>query len=281
MTVAQRLPFAERNLRRLRVYSGRSRASLPGMAPRNNCLFMHMPKCGGTSVAEAMYATIPIGNGLSVIDAVSTRRAAAMLAFGKDDPILCHEDMPDGQRTFDLREAMMLQQMAWGSRLIHGHVLYSEQAETHFGNQYHYVTLLRDPVERMISNYRMARIPLGLPSDIDEYLETAVAHSHAQVYLRYLGGRTVVAPADVSATLELAHERLARFAVVGFLDDLPDFQRRYRANFGVALRINAYNRAQGSALAITPAQTDRIATLCAPDIAIYNRAREVAAKVGT
>lgn len=270
--LARNLPFLERNIRRARLYSGRIIRSCVLPAPRHPCLFMHMPKCGGTSIAEAMYATVPLGRGVAVIDAVSTRRAAAIYEFGRDEALLCHEDHPHGDKVFDLRERLMLQQMAWGAWLIHGHVLFSDKADAHFGQKFRYVTLLRDPVDRMISNYRMAVNAAVVPEGLDAYLDTPVARSHAQVYLRYLSGQTVVPDADIPAKLALAQSRLARFAVVGFLNDLPAFQQRYLSVFGVPLRIKTYNQGKGQKPTLTADQTDKIATLTAPDQAIFDTA---------
>ena len=234
---------------------------------------MHMPKCGGTSISEAMYATVPLGRGVAVIDAVSTRRAAAILAFDRNDPRLCHEDLAHGDKVFDLRERLLLQHMAWGSWLIHGHVLFSAKADEHFGKSYRYVTLLRDPVERMISNYRMAVNGGLVPEGLDSYLETPVARSHSQVYLRYLTGQTVVPEAEVPAKLALAQSRLAQFAVVGFLDDLPAFQKRFFDVFGAQLRIKTYNQGKGQKPTLTAGQSAKIAALIAPDQAIFDMAK--------
>jgi Sulfotransferase family len=274
ITLARNLPFLERNIRRARLYSGRIIRSSVLPAPRHPCLFMHMPKCGGTSISEAMYATVPLGRGVAVIDAVSTRRAAAIYEFGRDEPLLCHEDQPHGDKVFDLRERLMLQQMAWGAWLIHGHVLFSDRADAQFGQKFRYVTLLRDPVDRMISNYRMAVNAGVVPEGLDTYLDTPVARSHAQVYLRYLSGQTVVPDADVPAKLALAQSRLARFAVVGFLDDLPAFQQRYLSVFGVPLRIKTYNQGKGTKPSLTASQMDKITALTAPDQAIFDLAHK-------
>jgi hypothetical protein len=237
---------------------------------------MHMPKCGGTSISEAMYATVPLGGGVTVIDAESTRRAAAILAFDHDDPLLGHEDLENGARVFELREAMMLQAMAWRSQVIHGHVLWSERAERHFLDAYRVVTLFRDPVERTISNFRMAARRGICPEDFDAYLETPVAANHARVYLRYLSGQATIAEADVPDALSLAQGRLAKVSVLGFLDDLAGFQKRYRDVFGVQLRIGKYNQGSGKPPRISTEQASRLEKLCEADAAIYRQARAMA-----
>ena len=271
--MARNLTFLERNLRRTRLYGGRICRSCVLPAPRHPCLFLHMPKCGGTSISEAMYATIPLGRGVAVIDAVSTRRAAAILEFGRDEPLLCHEDRPNGDKVFDLRERILLQHMAWGSQLIHGHVLYSPKAETHFGSIYKYVTILRNPVERMISNFRMATKAGIVTEHFDRYLETPIARSHAQVYLRYLSGQNIVSDDEIPEKLELALSRLKQFAVIGFLDNLAIFQLNYRKIFDVSLRIRSYNQSDGEKPTLSPKQTQAIHKLTRPDQQIFEFAK--------
>jgi hypothetical protein len=277
--LARELPFLQRNRRRLRVYAGRALRSGLLPAPRHRSLFLHMPKCGGTSVSEAMYATLPARARLGVIDAVSTRRAAAIISAGRDDKTLCHEDLPQGAAVFALREKLLLTHMAWDTWLIHGHVLYSQAAEDHFADRYKYVTLLRDPVARMISNYKMAHRAGVIEQDFDSYLDSPAAVSQAQVYLRYLSGQTVVPEAGVAAALALSKARLDRFAVVGFLDDLPGFVAAYRDVFGVGLRIGRFNAAPTSGGPdLNPDQMARVKALTAPDQAIYDHARAAGAQ---
>lgn len=271
--MARNAPFKERTLRRMRILSGRSRRTFGFPMPKHRSVFLHMPKCGGTSLSEAMYATVPFSQRLAVIDAVSTRRAAAMVNHGVDDILTCHEDLDRGQEVFDLRETILLQHMAWDSWLLHGHVLYSQKAEDHFGDLYKYVTLLRDPVERMISNLRMTQREGIVPQDLDSYLDGPVARSHSQVFLRYLYGRTVISDEHVPEALELAKERLAKFAVVGFLDDLDGFCAKYREVFGVSLNIARLNAAPDKKPAYSDAQMERIRALCAPDLEIYRFAQ--------
>ncbi|GAA6210047.1 hypothetical protein NBRC116601_33400 [Cognatishimia sp. WU-CL00825] len=274
--MARKAPFKERLTRRLSIVGGRARRSLPGGAPKHRSVYFHMPKCGGTSLSEAMYATVPFNERIGVIDAVSTRRAAAMMEFDKDDAFLCHEDLDTGQLTFDLREGLFLQHMAWDTALIHGHVFWSEKAHAHFGDTYKYVTLMRDPVARMVSNYRMTQRSGVTQGDLDSYLESDVARRHARVYLRYLTGRNDIPEAELPAAIELAKTRLSTFALVGFLEQIEDFMQSYRDLFGVKLRMAQLNSAPDRKPDYTEAQMQRLTELCAPDIALYDFAKTLA-----
>lgn len=269
MTNRFRLP--PRTLRRARIYAGRTRALAGGLKQR--CLFMHMPKCGGTSLSEALYATVPLGQNVAVIDALSTRRAAAIAAFDRDDVATCHEDLEHGHLTFALREKLLLTHMAAGARLIHGHVLYSEAAMQHFSAEYGLVTLLREPVARAISNFAMMAGNGFTSPDVDAWLDGPVGRSHATVFLRYLSGQNVVSPADQDAALDLAKKRLARFRVVGFLEDLPQFLDSFAHAFGTRPRIHRYNKAAWPGIELRSEQRSRLEKACAADTAIYEFAR--------
>ncbi|TKW68815.1 MAG: hypothetical protein DI616_02140 [Paracoccus denitrificans] len=260
-----------RTLRRARIYAGRTRALAGGL--KKPCLFMHMPKCGGTSLSEALYATVPLGQNVAVIDALSTRRAAAIAAFDRNDVATCHEDLEHGDLTFALREQLLLTHMAAGARLIHGHVLYSDAAMRHFGDDYSLVTLLREPVARAISNFAMMAGNGFVEPDVDAWLDGPVGRSHATVFLRYLSGQNVVSPADEGSALDLAKRRLEKFSVVGFLDDLPQFLDSFTHQFGTRPRIHRYNQAAWPKIQLNAAQRTRLEAACAADTSIYEFAR--------
>ena len=270
MTASRRL-IHPRTWRRLRIYSGRAGALAGGL--RHPCLFLHMPKCGGTSLSEALYATVPLHRSVAVLDAVATRRAAAIMQFDRDDEALCHEDLEHGHLTFDLRERLMLSQMTAGAQLIHGHVLYSTAAERHFGSTYRTVSVLREPVSRAISNFSMMAANGYVAPDVDAWLDGPVGRSHATVFLRYLGGRNVVRPEDEPEVLAQALARLDRIAVLGFLDDMPGFLDRFADMFGVRPRVGRRNQANWPTISLNAAQRSRLEQACAADIQIHDAAR--------
>ena len=261
--------------RRSRIYSGRIRRALFGAGLRYPCVFVHLPKCGGTSLSEALYATVPIQKRVGVIDAMSTRRAASIMAFGQDNAWRCHDDLEHGHHTFDLREQMVLTHACWGTDLVHGHVLMTDRVRTHLPGRYRFLTIMRDPIQRVISNYRMA-VAAGIADpDPDVWLQSPIARAHTTTYLRYLSGQHSVHPEAEDACLERALSALDLFSLIGFLDDLDGFVQEFNTQFGAHLSLHKYNEAKGAQVCLSDAQMARLEEMCAADQAIYHRARMI------
>ncbi len=261
--------------RRARIYGGRAGKTALGRGIAHPCLFLHLPKCGGTSLAEALYAAVPLHRRVGVIDAIATRRAAAIHAFGRDDAWLCHDDLEAGAETFDLRERLLLTHACWQTTLIHGHVLFTDRVEQHVLGDYRVVTVMRDPVRRAISNYRMALAAGIAPADVDEWLASPIGRQHATAALRYLSGRASVPEAEADSAFAVAMRRIEQFAIIGFLEDLPGFISAFAGMMGVRLSLGRANEARGPAVSLDDGQMKRLEAMCAYDIALYRRAREI------
>lgn len=269
------LPPLARFKQRSRLYAGRSLRTVPGQGLRHPCVFLHVPKCGGTSVSEALYATVPLHRKIGILDSPSIRRALALQNTGQDD-LSYHDEGPHADEITRFREALVLMHMAHQAMLIHGHFLWSETAWQHFGQRYRYVTILRDPVSRTISNYRMDKRTGTFTGDFDAFLDSAEGRRKALHKLRYFSGMATVGPAQEDEAMTLARRNLKRMALIGFLDDLQGFSRDFASIFGVRPWIPHYNKADDQAVDLTPDQMARLRALCAPDIALYDLAREIA-----
>lgn len=259
--------------RRLSMYSRRALRTAGGRGLTARIFFLHMPKCGGTALAEGMYGTVALHRRIGVIDAPATRIAAARLHHGSGDPLLCHEDLPFGHETFALREGIALTHLSWTTQMVHGHVLATTCLLSALGQDWALVTMLRDPYARAISNYRMAVRAGVIPDDIDAWLEGAVGQSMAQVYLRYFSGANVIAPGAQAEALSRAEAHMDRFALIGFLDDPRSFQTGFAARFGVRPHFPRRNEARGPELSLTPVQEARLRDLLGPDQRLYDLAR--------
>lgn len=262
--MARELPVLERTLRRSQLYGARLVRSRPLAGAQHPAVFFHMPKCGGTSVAEAMYATVPLYRRVGVIDAPATRRAVALAAGRPDHPKHGHEDLGYGSEVFDFREKLLLMHLTWGTWLIHGHLLWTDKIRP-FARSHRFATLLRNPVDRMVSNYRMARAAGLADKDFDAYLDTPLAQRHGAAYLRYLSGAAEVE----NASLPKALSNLHGFHLVGRLENLRAFAKDYKTQFGAALSIGTMNAGKGRAPNLTLYQARRVNALCAADLEIY------------
>lgn len=262
-------------LERVRLYGSRTRRMVLGGGLAHPCLFLHLPKCGGTSLSAALYASVPMQRRIAVLDALSTRRAAAILAFGQDDPDLCHDDHANGALTFDLRERILLTHRCWDTHLVHGHFLLTDRVERFALPHYKIVTMMREPAARAVSNLRQAIDTGTATPDVEGWLAGPVGRQHATVALRYLSGRQAVAPEDEADALAVALRRLERIALVGFIEDTPAFLVRFEAMFGVRLRLGRANADRGPKVTLSAPQAARLETLCAADRTIYARAREM------
>lgn len=267
------LPPVERFRQRARLYGGRIVRTRPGGGLRQPCVFLHVPKCGGTSVAEALYATVPLHQKIGILDSPSIRRALALVSFGQDDQITFSDEGPHHAEIAAFRERLLLMHLAHGCQLVHGHFLFSEVAWQRFGPSYRYVTILRDPVERTISNYRMDRRAGVFTGSFDEFLESPEGRRKALHQLRFMSGQSDVAESELPAAMAVARGNLERFSIVGFLDDLVGFAADFSELFGARPLVAHYNRAEDRGLELTPGQRERLAALCAPDIALYDEAR--------
>lgn len=237
------------------------------------CFFMHIPKCGGTSIAEALYATVPMNRRIGVVDANATRRATSMAAAGKDRIHLFHDDLDSGNAVFDLREKMLLTHMAWDTSLIHGHILFSAKADEHFGSTYKYVTLMRDPLARFVSNYN-GSVAHGLTTtDFNTYLSTDIARFHALTSLRYFTGQHHIPVGEEMQAVEIALENAKKFALIGFLDDLDSFCTGFENIFGRKPRVFHYNSHKSDAYQPTAQELDEARALLEPERKLWDAIR--------
>ena len=258
--------------RRFRIYAGRISNMVLRRGIKQKCLFLHLPKCGGTSLSEALYATVPMHKHIGVIDAISSRRAASIMDHNKDCILQTHEDLDGAASTFALREQMMIAYMCAEYQLIHGHVFFSDKMWEHFGQAYKIVTVMRDPVKRALSNFRM-NVANGVHSaDADEWLDGVQGRNHASVNLRYLSGQADIKAGDEKVLLPKAMEALDKVALVGILEEMDVFLDRFEEMFGARPKMHRYNLAKGERLELSDSQMARLRELCAPDIALYDAA---------
>lgn len=259
--------FVTRNIRQ--VVSG-------GYAGRDSRIaFIHVPKCGGSSLTVALKTAAGLGvqipgRGSAVLAHEAASRTAGLLE--RDYNSFCAD--------------LLLYYLAnHRLRFIAGHWPVRAAAFEEFSGEWDFIFLLRDPVRRWLSNYFFNRYKTGdhyrIDQDLDDFLETYRARWYGCAYLAYL------APDDFSygddpadAPIDRCVESLQRFRIVGDLEHLESMAERFRRIYGARLNIpHANPNPRGKAYVqrdVTPEQMERIQRLCAPDMRIYREALELA-----
>ena len=246
-----------------------------------NIFFLHIPKCGGVSIGQAIAATylsINIRNDSRIINLnapVSSRVIEA--TEGLNYPFDTDDDYP----ILDFREKLLLYFMAQpNSRFISGHFLFSKIAYKKFGEKFSFVTVLRDPVKRWISSHFYNRFKsddhMKVNDDIEARLESHFGISQGYQLVKFLGGANREGDYTSPQAINQAKENLKLFEVLGFLEDLDNFSVKFYDRFHVKLQIAKKNQNPTSqeyrSSTITPELLERITEVCYPDIQVYEYA---------
>jgi hypothetical protein len=240
--------------------------------------FLHIEKCGGTAVDEAIrraYRTLDVTTyeNLIKLDSAAAYRASQAL----------------GRPTWEYREELARYYLERdNSRFVTGHFQVSEELVTDYKERFSFLTVLREPVAKFVSHYFFnrykdddhGRIEVGLA----EYLETGRARDICTDYVQLLTG-TGDAPAEDAHSaerLEHAKRTLDKFALVGVLEDLPSFVDDFEDRFGAGLDVMSRNRNPASREKrreeLTPEVEERIREMNAPNIAIFEHAKMLASR---
>jgi len=174
-----------------------------------------------------------------------------------------------------LREHILLYQMSCsGRKFISGHFQFSDAAYEGYHTKYTFITLIRDPVERWYSHYFYDRDKEGdhfsIEDAIDDYLTSPRGRSTGRLIARYFAG----ADCGEDDIVEQAIQNIAKFDVVGVLEDLSTFKSDLSHVLGASIQIPVRNASPTPAdqkrKEITPEIHRRVVEVCKPDQAVYD-----------
>jgi len=196
-------------------------------------VFHHIPKCGGTSVGRALRRAYILSQG-------TVTPEASMKAFEAAREGRPHQALGDVSK---LREMMLLYMLFSDVRCVSAHIPFSDAAYRRFSDRYAFVTLLRDPVDRFISNYYWSHQHPGgvghIAEPLEDFLPTPRARHLGSTYVRYFCG----APAEdfTAKHVDAAIGNLRRMDCVGFLDEVGRFAAALRQLTGKRINIGREN----------------------------------------
>jgi|GEM_PF-1083447 len=197
--------------------------------------FIHIAKCGGSSVDFALRSALA-SSGQRRIDKPATI-VSSMATFEGEINTL------EGNCKFSEHHAQHLHKILgyyleqhW--QYISGHVTINKELLERFKQEYAFITILRDPVQRFISNYTFNKLTnkkaIMLPNSLNtdnviaeakEILNSQRGWQMANSPTMYLTGRYPKDEEDAKVMQQEVANNLAQFKVVGFLDKLDKFAK--------------------------------------------------------
>ena len=250
--------------------------------PKENIFYLHIPKCGGTSLNNALQKCYFNWSLSDTNNIVNLDAPASWEAIEKSKNLGLKPDTVDDYQVMKFREELLLYHMSQRHiRFISGHFPFSSQAHDSFSSQYAFITILRNPVDRWISsyfynrnrqNYQYRKIEMS----IEEYLESDYGCSQGYEYAKFLAGVEEEGKYMTTQSINRAKENIHKFRLIGFLEDMKTFSIEFENIFGRKLNIGFLNQkstSENSDLQIVLEKfQDKIKNICQPDIEIYEYA---------
>lgn len=244
------------------------------MEERRPVVFFHVMKCGGTSVRaglsagalnrpprpEADHDARPWFES-PIFELVGETAKAAAGGTDRDNWIFRDALLPY------VLEAMQ-------PALVLGHFRYRDRYAS-LAETSHFVTVLREPVDRIVSLWKYRRYKEGIDVPVsmsfDEFLESRRWSREGHAYVEtFCGNHDLDLRSDeaIAATVE----NLRRFSVVGFTDRLDSFSKRASEVLDSTVTIPMYNLSPAPEDAeITAESMERARVVCEPDRRVYEQ----------
>lgn len=244
---------------------------------KEKIFFLHIPKCGGSSLNRAIKSCYLNWNLADDRHLTYLNANASFLAAPKSFSLPEFSlDVPDNYPILKFRENILLYSMCHSDYFIGGHFSYSQKAYQHFSHEYAFITVLREPVSRFISAYFYNRYKpwedRKISHDITEYLDSDLGRAQGHEYVKYLRCPDQQEDYTSDQAIGQAIDNLHKFSIVSCLEHQDDLQRKFQERFKRALNIKTVNRGpkhNSRKTLISNEIKEKIREICQPDLTIY------------
>ena len=233
--------------------------------------FLHLPKCGGMSIKNAIICLYGLKETLTsqkndYLNAASSKIAGDKLNLDQNK----------------LREYIQYYYMCDPDMMfVSGHYPFSLKAFNEFGNDWNYITILREPVSRWISaffarKYTKNQIShVKINDSLEEFIDSYEAVRLGNSYIRQMlvldeRVKEYSSKDSILKTIDI----LKRFKLVGILENLDQFLNEFELIFGARPILSRDNTSPVTKkfkdMQINEQILEKVRELCKPNVEVYN-----------
>jgi hypothetical protein len=200
--------------------------------------FLHIPKTGGTSLGSALNNKFKY---IRQYHYPASRWRKVYANVEKKSVFETHVN--NSYRLHGIAEIYHNLKMHYA--IVGGHFFYHPAFDEFLG-EYKFLTIIRHPVERFISQYKYSRIHDGSLDDctkrgLFKYLCSDAGKQKANCISAMIGGYTTETQFSTDGADARAIERLKKFSFVGIADQGKPLDDQMQAALGIKLKIRKLN----------------------------------------
>tara|TARA_R110002050_G_scaffold224120_4_gene360087 strand:- start:761 stop:1534 length:774 start_codon:yes stop_codon:yes gene_type:complete len=227
--------------------------------------YCHVPKCAGTSISDQVRLELCSGYRVNTfhLKLWSTKKASQAL----------NQDLATMRKSL-LAYNLALPENYFGS----GHINCPPQITHFFADEWDFITIMRNPVDRWISEYVYNTYKgsdwLKNELPLEEYIESDVGLSTGMSYVNYFSSKSCLIENDIDFYASEAIDNLKTFKVVGAVENLDKWSKMFFSVYGKNITVPSRNATPNRELVdkIRSSQElmRKIESICEVDTYIYN-----------